>query len=158
MAMMLMAGCVGQNSDGKDVTNITGPSLNDNQPRPTPSLISSAGSDMPRPIFYELTLTWDDRFHDFLIDWNKKMSWGFSQQEIDSKYERLKTGALIKYQSPSDSTLYIQNMSEFCLDLGNVLGLTQMQSEEFARTASAYYGRQRMGTRQEEILNAVSGK
>jgi hypothetical protein len=130
-ALLLAAGCAGQSSDGKNVTNIavpslttTIPSLHGIQAKPSPALMYPTGSGTKSPVFYELVMPGDDRFHDFLNDWNKKMSWGFSQQDIDSRFELLKLGVLAKYQFWDNSTLYIEDIHEFCIDLGNAMGLS----------------------------------
>jgi len=75
-------------------------------------------------------------FEKFLTDWNEKMHWNFSPQQIENYNRTLENGLLKKYQTiPGYLTLDIPDIKSFCLEVGNAIGLTKKQSEEFAAAA-----------------------
>jgi len=75
-------------------------------------------------------------FQSFLVEWNGKMNWSFSTQQIEMYNLTLENGLLKKYQTiPGYLTLDITDMKSFCLEVGDALGLTSRQSERFASAA-----------------------
>jgi len=72
----------------------------------------------------------------FLTEWNEKMHWGFSTSKIKSLSKILEDDALKKYKiSQESSYLMIPDMKPFCFEMGDAIGLTKNQSEEFAIAA-----------------------
>ena len=75
-------------------------------------------------------------FQNFLVEWNEKMGWGISTQQIENYNHSLTSNILKKYQTtPGYPTLDIPDIKSFCLEVGNAIGLTKKQSEEFAAAA-----------------------
>ncbi|NMB78558.1 MAG: PKD domain-containing protein, partial [Methanomicrobiales archaeon] len=73
---------------------------------------------------------------DFLNRWNKKLNWGFSSEKI-SYFNRTLSESLIK-KYPIDfgeQSLDIPDMATFCLEIGDAIGLSKEQSQEFAVAA-----------------------
>jgi PKD repeat protein len=75
-------------------------------------------------------------FQNFLVEWNEKMGWGISTQQIEKYNHSLTNNILKKYQTtPGYPILDIPDIKLFCLEVGNAIGLTKNQSEEFAAAA-----------------------
>lgn len=72
-------------------------------------------------------------FPQFLAEWNNKMHWGYSPQQIENYSRTLEDGVLKKYKkNPDYPTLDIPDMKPFCLEVGDAIGLSKKQSEAFA--------------------------
>jgi hypothetical protein len=75
-------------------------------------------------------------FPRFLAEWNDKMHWGYSPQQIENYSRTLENGMLKKYKKfPEYPTLDIPDMKPFCLEVGDAIGLSKQQSEAFAIAA-----------------------
>jgi hypothetical protein len=75
-------------------------------------------------------------FSRFLAEWNDKMHWGYSPQQIENYSRTLEDGVLRKYKKfPDYPTLDIPDMKPFCLEVGDAMGLSKNQSEAFAIAA-----------------------
>jgi hypothetical protein len=72
----------------------------------------------------------------FLKEWNEKMHWGYSDGQINQFNRSLQNGLLKKYQGDSGLLSFnILDMKTFCLEVGDAIGLTKNQSEQFATAA-----------------------
>jgi hypothetical protein len=72
----------------------------------------------------------------FLKEWNEKMNWGYSDGQIEQYNRSLRNGLLKKYpEKPEYFSFNIPDMKTFCLEVGDVIGLTKNQSEQFATAA-----------------------
>jgi hypothetical protein len=82
-------------------------------------------------------------FQKFLTEWNEKMHWGLSDQQIEEYNRTLKSGLLMDYQTKpgykGDIAWDIPDIKTFSLELGEDIGLTKNQSEVFATIADDYY-------------------
>ena len=75
-------------------------------------------------------------FPRFLAEWNDKMHWGYSPQQIENYSRTLEDGMLKKYKKfPDYPTLDIPDIKLFCLEVGDAIGLSKTQSEVFATVA-----------------------
>jgi hypothetical protein len=75
-------------------------------------------------------------FPRFLAEWNDKMHWGYSPQQIENYSRKLEEGVFKKYKiNPDYPTLNIPDMKPFCLEVGDAIGLSKTQSEVFATAA-----------------------
>ena len=75
------------------------------------------------------------------------MEWGFSDLQIDEFNHTLRRGRLMKYQSLGlNGTIAwsVEDIHDFCLDMGDEMGLPKDLSEFFAASADDYYQRGKM--------------
>ena len=75
-------------------------------------------------------------FSGFLAEWNEKMHWGYSPQQIENYSHMLEDGVLKKYKTnPNYPSLEIPDLKPFCIEVGDAMGLSKTQSEVFATAA-----------------------
>ncbi len=141
VGMMFTTGCTGEPK--------TGESKNFSDNRTVQFTNEIQKSRIPTPIPVE-TMPSQPRnqviivdFQNFLTDWNEKMHWGFSAQQIEDYNRTLKSGLLMKYQKgPGYKGGFdwdIPDIKTFSLELGDEIGLTKNQTEMFAAAADVYY-------------------
>ncbi len=126
--ILLTTGCTSQPSD----VDKTAPVPPNTDPR-IPLLFPDPNSTPYAPGGNQLLIV---DFPGFLAEWNEKMHWGYSPQQIETFSVTLEDGVLRKYKKfPDYPTLDIQDMKPFCLEVGDAIGLSKNQSEAFATAA-----------------------
>lgn len=99
-------------------------------------------------------------FQKFLTDWNERMHWGFSAQQIEDYNRTLKSGLLMKYQKgPGYKGGFdwdIPDIKTFSLELGDEIGLTKNQTEMFAAAADVYYREGKLAANKSPAIDILS--
>jgi hypothetical protein len=130
VAVLLAAGCAGQQDVRQNTATV----------RTTPVSVITALTTPPGPSITFPSPTGNqvylDNVTEFLGKWNGKMHWGFSSRQLESFNSSLQTTVLEKYRlRPGSLTLNIPDIKTFCLEVGDAIGLSKNQSEEFANAA-----------------------
>jgi len=95
-------------------------------------------------VHYELIMGMD-QFPGFLSQWNEKMAWGLTPEQISGYSEDVNQGrVLTKYISSNQKAIGVVDIREFCKDIAEDLGFSTEQSDQFAKTAKEYYDRQKV--------------
>jgi hypothetical protein len=128
ICILLATGCTSQPS----VLDKTAPVTPNTDPR-IPIIFPDPNSTPYVPMGNQFYIT---DFPQFLAEWNDKMHWGYSPQQIENYSRMLEDGVLKKYKKfPDYPTLDIPDMKPFCLEVGDAIGLSKQQSVAFAIAA-----------------------
>ena len=69
-----------------------------------------------------------DNPEEYLKNWNDKMHWGLTQQQIMDDAKKLETTVLPKYRDESDKKNFeIKNLTRFSQEMGESIGLSKEQ-------------------------------
>jgi hypothetical protein len=69
----------------------------------------------------------------YLTYWNKRMKWGFSEEEIEKDSRILEEKVLVRHYDADDDYYHIKDLGEFGEEMGPVLGLTPDQIMDFVQ-------------------------
>lgn len=119
-------------------TNISGPSLNVVQPRPTPTRNLSARS-MTSGKTKSVSVA--NNITELLVFWNENLHWDLSRAQIDEYAQSMENGSVLKKYMTNPAyphALFIPDEHQFYREVGGALGYTQSESEDFVRALDDY--------------------
>lgn len=122
-AVILVVGCVGEKGMDDNNNNFTR--------NPSTGFPSSAGMN---------TETTVGNIRDVLVFWNEQMHWNLSPSQIDEYSLSMENGVLKKYRTNPDypHVLNIPDNHQFHREIGESLGFTKEESEDFVRAIDEY--------------------